>query len=127
MKRSSGFNPRQWESPETPHVDSTDRKDATVRISDGGRLVYVSDKDATVGIPNGDRLVCTSDEDATVCNSNGGRIVFARDLEPILTNLEPTPHGPRLVLESSTFAAILPATPFILELLARKLKGTVIA
>jgi hypothetical protein len=56
-----------------------------------------------------------------------GRVIFARDLEPILTHLEPTPTGPRLVLESETFAAIMPATPHILKLLARKLQTTVTA
>ena len=56
-----------------------------------------------------------------------GRVIFASDHEPILTRLEPSPHGPRLVIESETFAAILPASPFILKLLAAKLKGTVSA
>ena len=53
-----------------------------------------------------------------------GRVIFARDLEPIVTRLEPTPHGPRLHLESETFGAILPASAFILKLLARKLEAT---
>ena len=56
-----------------------------------------------------------------------GRMIFARDLEPILTRLEPTPTGPRLHLESETFTAILPASPFILKLLARKLQTTITA
>jgi hypothetical protein len=56
-----------------------------------------------------------------------GRVIFTRDLEPIHTRLEPTPTGPRLVLESETFAAIMPATPHILKLLARKLQTTVTA
>jgi hypothetical protein len=56
-----------------------------------------------------------------------GRIIFARDLEPIHTRLEPSPTGPRLHLESETFAAILPASPFILEKLAAKLARTVTA
>lgn len=56
-----------------------------------------------------------------------GRVIFASDLEPILTRLEPTPTGPRLVLESEAFTAILPASPFILKLLARKLQTTVTA
>ncbi len=54
-----------------------------------------------------------------------GRVIFARDLEPIHTRLEPTPTGPRLVLESDTFAATLPASPFVLSLLERKLRKTV--
>ena len=53
-----------------------------------------------------------------------GRVIFARDLEPTVTKLEATPHGPRLVLESESFAAILHASPFILKLLARKLEAT---
>jgi hypothetical protein len=53
-----------------------------------------------------------------------GRVIFARDLEPIVTRLEPSPTGPRLVIESETFGAILPASPFILSLLARKLENT---
>jgi hypothetical protein len=44
-----------------------------------------------------------------------GRVIFARDLEPIHT---------RLVIESETFGAILPATPHILKLLACKLEAT---
>jgi hypothetical protein len=44
-----------------------------------------------------------------------GRVIFAHDLEPIHTRLERSPTGPRLVIESETFGAILPATPFILE------------
>jgi hypothetical protein len=56
-----------------------------------------------------------------------GRIIFAHDLEPILTRLEPTPTGPRLVLESSTFNATLPASPHILKLLASKLQTTITA
>ena len=52
-----------------------------------------------------------------------GRVIFARDLEPIHTLLERSQTGPRLVIESETFAAILPASKFILELLAAKLKG----
>jgi hypothetical protein len=55
------------------------------------------------------------------------RVIFARDLEPVLTRLEPTPTGPRLVLESSTFNATLPASPFVLERLARKLRKVVTA
>ena len=56
-----------------------------------------------------------------------GRVIFARDLEPVVTRLEATPHGPRLVLEADSFAAILPATPHILKLLAAKHERTVIA
>lgn len=56
-----------------------------------------------------------------------GRVIFARDLEPVVTRLERSSNGPRLVLESSTFAAIMPATPHILKLLARKLEATVTA
>jgi hypothetical protein len=52
-----------------------------------------------------------------------GRTIYALDLEPILTRLEPSPLGPRLVLESETFVATLPASPFVLEKLAAKLKG----
>jgi hypothetical protein len=55
--------------------------------------------------------------------TKGGRIIFASDLEPVHTRLERSPTGPRLVIESETFGAILPASPFILELLAAKLKG----
>ena len=54
-----------------------------------------------------------------------GRVIFASDHELVHTRLEATPHGPRLVLESETFAAIMPASPFILKLLARKLEATV--
>ena len=53
-----------------------------------------------------------------------GRVIFARDLEPILTRLEPSRTGPRLHLESESFCATLPASPFILKLLARKLEAT---
>jgi hypothetical protein len=53
-----------------------------------------------------------------------GRVIFARDLKPTVTRLEPSPHGPRLHLESESFAAIMPASPFILKLLARKLEAT---
>ena len=56
-----------------------------------------------------------------------GRVIFAQDLEPVVTRLEATPHGPRLVLETDSFAAILPATPHILKLLAAKLERTVTA
>jgi hypothetical protein len=56
-----------------------------------------------------------------------GRVIFTRDLEPVLTRLEPTPTGPRLVLESSTFNATLPASAFVLERLARKLRKVVTA
>jgi hypothetical protein len=56
-----------------------------------------------------------------------GRVIFARDLEPVMTRLEPTPTGPRLVIDGETFAATLPASPFILELLARKIERTVTA
>ncbi len=56
-----------------------------------------------------------------------GVVIFAQDLEPIHTRLEPSPDGPRLHLESETFAAILPATPHILSLLAAKLARTVTA
>ena len=56
-----------------------------------------------------------------------GLVIFAQDLEPVVTKLEATPHGPHLVLETDSFAAILPATPFILKLLAAKLERTVIA
>ena len=53
-----------------------------------------------------------------------GRVIFSRDLEPVVTKLEATPHEPRLVIESESFAAIIPAFPFILKLLARKLEAT---
>ena len=53
-----------------------------------------------------------------------GRVIFARDLSPIVTILERSPTGPRLVIESETFTATLPATPHILKLLARKLEAT---
>jgi hypothetical protein len=56
-----------------------------------------------------------------------GRVLFARDLEPVMTRLEPTLTGPRLVIEGETFAATLPASPFMLELLARKIERTVTA
>jgi hypothetical protein len=42
------------------------------------------------------------------------RVIFARDLEPIVTHLEPSPTGPRLVIES-------------LELLAAKTRSTATA
>jgi hypothetical protein len=61
---------------------------------------------------------------ATGSRAGSGRIIFARDLEPTLTRLEPSPRGPRLVIESESFAAIMPASPFILKLLARKLEAT---
>ena len=60
----------------------------------------------------------------TGSGSWSGRVIFSRDLEPVVTKLEATPHGPRLVLESESFAAIMPASPFILKLLARKLEAT---
>jgi hypothetical protein len=47
--------------------------------------------------------------------------IIASDLEPVQTRLEPSPTGPRLHLESQTFSAILPASAFILSLLASKL------
>jgi hypothetical protein len=53
-----------------------------------------------------------------------GRVIFSRDLEPVHTRLEPSRTGPRLHLESESFCAILPASPFILSLLARKLEST---
>ena len=53
-----------------------------------------------------------------------GRVIFARDLEPTVTRLEPSHTGPRLVIESESFTAIMPASPFILKLLARKLEAT---
>ena len=53
-----------------------------------------------------------------------GQVIFSRDLEPVVTRLKPSPHGPRLVIESETFAATMPATPHILKLLARKLAAT---
>jgi hypothetical protein len=56
--------------------------------------------------------------------TKGGRLIFAHDLEPVHTRLERSPTGPRLVIEAESFAAILPASPFILKLLARKLKAT---
>lgn len=56
-----------------------------------------------------------------------GRVIFARDFEPTVTRLEPSPRGPRLVIESETFSAIMPATPFILKLLAHKLGATATA
>jgi hypothetical protein len=56
-----------------------------------------------------------------------GRTIFARDLESFMTRLEPSPTGPRLVLEGETFAATLPATPHVLKLLAAKLEKTVLA
>ena len=56
-----------------------------------------------------------------------GRVIFAQDFEPVVTRLEATPHGPRLTIKSPTFAASLPATGFILSLLERKLRKTVIA
>jgi hypothetical protein len=59
----------------------------------------------------------------TRSSTQPGRTIYAHDLEPILTRLEPSPLGPRLVLESESFAAILPASPFVLEKLAAKLKG----
>jgi hypothetical protein len=52
-----------------------------------------------------------------------GRIIYTNDLEPVHTRLERSPTGPRLVIESESFAVTLPASPFILELLAAKLKG----
>ena len=48
-------------------------------------------------------------------------VIWSRDLEPITTKLEPSERGPVLTLESSTFNASLPASPFILKLLANKL------
>jgi hypothetical protein len=51
-------------------------------------------------------------------------VIFARDLEPILTHLGPSPTSPRLHIEGKTFAAILPTSPFILKLLALKLNNT---
>jgi hypothetical protein len=63
----------------------------------------------------------------TGSGSWSGRVIFARDLEPILSRLEPTPTGPRLHLESETFTAILPASPHILKLLASKLQTTITA
>ena len=62
---------------------------------------------------------------ATGSGALSGRVIFARDLEPVVTRLEPTPNGPRLILESELFAASLPATPFVLKLLARKIHVTV--
>jgi hypothetical protein len=56
-----------------------------------------------------------------------GRIIFASNHEPVHTRLERSPTGPRLVIESETFTAILPASPFILELLAAKLERTITA
>jgi hypothetical protein len=56
-----------------------------------------------------------------------GRVIYTNALEPVITRLEPTQAGPRLVIESDFFAASLPATPFILERLAAKLKASVIA
>jgi hypothetical protein len=53
-----------------------------------------------------------------------GRTIFASDHEAIHTRLEPSPTGPRLHIESESFAATLPASPFILELLAAKIKAT---
>ena len=61
----------------------------------------------------------------TGSGSWSGRVIFSRDLEPVVTKLKPSPTGPRLVIESESFAAILPATPHILKLLARKLEATV--
>jgi hypothetical protein len=48
-------------------------------------------------------------------------MVFSSDLEPVQTRITATPNGPVLSLESDTFNATLPASPFILELLANKL------
>jgi hypothetical protein len=53
-----------------------------------------------------------------------GRVIFARDLEPVVTRLEASSDGPRLHIESESFNAILPASAFILERLACKLKTT---
>ena len=61
----------------------------------------------------------------TGSGSWSGRVIFSRDLEPVVTKLKPSPTGPRLVIESETFAAHMPASPFILKLLARKLEATV--
>ena len=59
--------------------------------------------------------------------TKGGRTIFASDHEPVHTRLERSPTGPRLVIESETFTAILPASKFILELLAAKLERTITA
>lgn len=56
-----------------------------------------------------------------------GRVIYTNTLEPVITRLEPTQAGPRLTIESDFLVATLPATPFILERLARKLKASVTA
>jgi hypothetical protein len=53
--------------------------------------------------------------------------IIASDLEPVQTRLEPSPTGLHLHLESQTFSASLPASAFILSLLARKLNATATA
>jgi hypothetical protein len=83
----------------------------------------------TQGLPAVSALACFNKESEHTSGSSAwsGRIIFARDLEPVHTHLEPTPTGPRLHLESETFTATLPASPFILEKLAAKLARTVTA
>jgi hypothetical protein len=56
-----------------------------------------------------------------------GRVIYTPDHEAVITRLEPTQGGPRLIIESDFFAASLPATPFILERLAVKLSRQVTA
>ena len=55
----------------------------------------------------------------------GSRTLYTPDLEPVVTRLERTPTGPRLVLESEGFSASLPLDAWLAELLAAKIRKTV--
>jgi hypothetical protein len=56
-----------------------------------------------------------------------GRVIYTNALEPVVTRLEATQAGARLIIESDFLVGSLPASAFILEKLAAKLSRQVIA